>query len=191
MNKFLFLICLLSLTEQIIQDAIYNIIIDNKNYLNYQNNILQISSSNKFEEKSNFRISRISNLFYNIVHVESNLKLSLSSTGILLFQKSIADKQLLTEWIFIKTNDNKYVIQNINKCYMVYKNKDFSCKNVAIREATRFNLIKIYEEVKQSEEDLELIEKEQIDVLIKYIDLSDPLLKREGIPQIKKDENNK
>ena len=36
-----------------------------------------------------------------------------------------------------------------------------------------------------------MIEKEQIDVLIKYIDLSDPLLKREGIPQIKKDENNK
>ena len=34
------------------------------------------------------------------------------------------------------------------------------------------------------------IEREPIDVLIKYIDLSDETLKREGIPQIKKDENN-
>ena len=51
---FIIVICLLSLTEEIIKNAIYNIIIDNKNYLNYQNNILQISFSNKFEEKSNF-----------------------------------------------------------------------------------------------------------------------------------------
>ena len=34
------------------------------------------------------------------------------------------------------------------------------------------------------------MEKEPIDVLIKYIDLSDPTLVREGIPQIKKDNEN-
>ena len=41
-----------------------------------------------------------------------------------------------------------------------------------------------------SEEDLKIIEKEPIDVLIKYIDLSDPTLIREGIPQIQKDHDN-
>ena len=36
-------------------------------------------------------------------------------------------------------------------------------------------------------ENSEILEKEPIDVLIKYIDLGDPDLKREGIKQIKKD----
>ena len=35
-----------------------------------------------------------------------------------------------------------------------------------------------------------VLEKEPIDVVFKYIDLSDPNLIREGIPQIKKDEDN-
>jgi len=37
---------------------------------------------------------------------------------------------------------------------------------------------------------MKIIEREPIDVLIKYIDLRDETLKREGILQIKKDENN-
>ena len=52
-----------------------------------------------------------------------------------------------------------------------------------------FILNKMYRE-KIPNESLELIEKEPIDVLIKYIDLSDPKLDREGIHQIKKDEEN-
>lgn len=36
----------------------------------------------------------------------------------------------------------------------------------------------------------QLLEREPVDVVIKYIDLTDPNLKREGIPQIKKDEDN-
>ena len=39
-------------------------------------------------------------------------------------------------------------------------------------------------------ESVAIIDKEPIDVLIKYIDLSDPNLKREGIKQIQKDEDN-
>ena len=38
---------------------------------------------------------------------------------------------------------------------------------------------------KKYNESLDIINKEPIDVLIKYIDLSDPNLKREGIKQIK------
>ena len=43
---------------------------------------------------------------------------------------------------------------------------------------------------KSPKESLEILDKEPIDVLIKYIDLSDPNLKREGITQIKKDQEN-
>ena len=41
-----------------------------------------------------------------------------------------------------------------------------------------------------TQEDIKLIEKEPIDILIKYIDLNDPNLKRNGIHQINKDFDN-
>ena len=66
------------------------------------------------------------------------------------------------------------------------------CDKDNIDEFTEDNYFifnKIYRE-SNSNESLDLIEKEPIDVLIKYIDLSDPNLKREGIKQIKKDRDN-
>ena len=56
---------------------------------------------------------------------------------------------------------------------------------------SHFHLLKLFSEVKKKNKKDELIvESEPIDVLIKYIDLSDPNLVREGIPQIKKDNEN-
>ena len=69
----------------------------------------------------------------------------------------------------------------------------FICDFVPIEQAEQFILIKIYSEF----EDLnnifknKLINDEPIDVLIKYIDLRDPDLKRNGIHQIEKDNDNK
>jgi hypothetical protein len=40
-------------SKQIINDGVYNIILNENNYLNYQKNNLQISPSDKYEEKSN------------------------------------------------------------------------------------------------------------------------------------------
>ena len=56
--------------------------------------------------------------------------------------------------------------------------------------AIQFNITILYEEVNNTEEEIKLIEKEPIDVFIKYIDLSDPTLVRKGIPQIVKDQEN-
>ena len=53
-----------------------------------------------------------------------------------------------------------------------------------------FKLKKIYEEININKKENEIIEKEPIDILIKYIDLRDPDLKRKGIHQIKKDFDN-
>ena len=69
------------------------------------------------------------------------------------------------------------------------KDNEFLCANEE-KEAVKFDIKKIYEEVKHTKEDLELIDNTPVDVVIKYIDLSDPNLVREGIPQIKKDEDN-
>ena len=53
-----------------------------------------------------------------------------------------------------------------------------------------FKFIRMYREMIHNENN-EILEKEPIDVLIKYIDLKDPDLKREGITQIQKDVENK
>ena len=172
-------------TKQKINDGVYNIILNKNNYLNYNNNILQISSSHKFEDKSNFRIKQISNNSFFIQHVKTRLKITLTSSNL----KLIKNEENEAEWNFIES-DGKYYIQNTKKCYIRYKLKKLICDNISLKYATKFDLIKIYEEVNNSKNDIELIEREPIDVLIKYIDLSDPTLKREGIPQIKKDENN-
>ena len=100
------------------------------------------------------------------------------------------DKDNESNWNFIKS-DVKYYIQNRNKCYIRFKAQNLICDNISLKYATQFILIKIYEEVKNNKYDLKLIEREPIDILIKYIDLSDPKLKRKGIPQIEKDISNK
>jgi len=72
------------------------------------------------------------------------------------------------------------------------KKKKLTCEFENEKKLTKNNYFlfhKMYRE-KLLNESSEIIENEPIDVLIKYIDLSDPNLKREGIEQIKKDEDN-
>ena len=97
----------------------------------------------------------------------------------------------LNFWKFIKTNNNKYIIQNKNNCSILIKNDNIICDNSPLNEPTEFILFKIYEEViLDNQIDNELLDKEPIDIIIKYIDLKDPNLHREGIHQIEKDCDN-
>ena len=61
MYKILWLLILLltKATKQKIKNGVYSIILNEKYFLNYKKKKLQISSSTKFEEKSNFRINKI------------------------------------------------------------------------------------------------------------------------------------
>ena len=107
--------------------------------------------------------------------------------------------KIIEEKINNKINKNiYYYIQNkSNGKYLSYvelnKNKGIlKCNGERINTLNNNNyfiLHKMYRE-KYSNESLEILNNEPIDVLIKYIDLSDPNLKREGITQIKKDEDN-
>ena len=54
----------------------------------------------------------------------------------------------------------------------------------------KFILFKLYEELTLTKEQKEIVDKEPVDVLIKYIDLTDKKLNRTGIKQIQKDEDN-
>ena len=53
-----------------------------------------------------------------------------------------------------------------------------------------FNFIKIFREYEFSKEKINFVKYEPIDIIIKYIDLTDINLKREGIKQIYKDKDN-
>ena len=61
-----------------------------------------------------------------------------------------------------------------------------------MNKASKFKIIKIFSEIKENKNKnyINLLNKEPIDVLIKYIDLKDPKLKRNGIHQIEKDIDN-
>ena len=173
--------------EENIINSVYNLAIDSKNILVYKDNNFKLSNSDYFQDIANFRIIKnYNNEYYNIELAQSNFKLSASPGNLKMVSRDNLDN---VEWSFIKSKNNKYIIKNKNECYIILTSNKITCKN-SIKEAIKFNLIKVYDPVNHSEEDLKLIEKEPIDVLIKYIDLSDPTLVREGIPQIKKDEDN-
>ena len=93
-------------------------------------------------------------------------------------------------WSFINNNKSSVIIRNKNGCYIQISSfNEVTCID-SIQKASKFYLLKIYEEVNHTQEDIKLIEKEPIDILIKYIDLNDPNLKRNGIHQINKDFDN-
>ena len=127
--------------------------------------------------------------YYSIEQIKTGYILIYSNkTKLISFNKR--NHRKIDLWNFIKTENNHYIIQNINKCYIIIINYTIICENISFEKASQFNLIKIYEEIKENKLDNELLNKEPIDVLIKYIDLRDPELKRDGIHQIKKDYDN-
>ena len=89
-----------------------------------------------------------------------------------------------------------YYVQNKgNGKYLSYiegSNGSLICNLEDVNKLTEKNYFifnRMYRE-KSPKESLQILNKEPIDVLIKYIDLLDPNLKREGITQIKKDQEN-
>lgn len=85
---------------------------------------------------------------------------------------------------------SNYYIKNENGCYLKIVASEVVCEYNSIEQTDDFQLIKIYTEFVLKERDRQLIDKEPIDVLIKYIDLRDPSLNRSNIHQIDKDLDN-
>ena len=127
--------------------------------------------------------------YYYIEQIKTGYKLIYSNkTKLIYFNKRKNRKTEL--WNIIKMENDLYIIQNNKKCYIIIINNKIFCENISLEKASQFYLIKIYEEVMENKLDNELINKEPIDVLIKYIDLRDPKLNRDGIHQIRKDYDN-
>ena len=190
---FLILVLISFSIEYIIKEAVYYIMYDNL-FFNYQNKALELTQSSKTDISSNFRIKKnhevLNNSFYYIEDLKFNNYLSLSENKELIFIPLKPNIKESISWNFIKTRDNNYLIFNKNKCFLKIRNFNINCENIPLEQATEFIIIELYEEVKQNKYNIDLIEKEPIDILIKYIDLRDPLLKRDEIHQIKKDYDN-
>ena len=150
-----------------------------------------------------FRIIKNEKNLYVIESKKSRIKLGANDNGHILMvynprDKSFKDKM---EWNIFKIEENQYIVQNNgNKKYMEINNNFFQCINdlptpleqhkSEISNNFRFNFFKLFEEVEIKPEHEQIIQNEPIDVLIKYIDLTDKTLNRTGIKQIQKDEDN-
>jgi len=207
-NIFLFIICFLninnesfSLNESQIPNGVFNIILKKKySSLSFSNEIV-LSKDKLGSDTINVRIKLIENnlnssIYYRIQHLSSKLFLGVKfnnyskDDSLILTPEIIENKTLSFKFNFTKVDNNVYTIQNHNGCFLKELNQKIICVHENPNQYCHFHLLKIFSEVEINKNDEIILEKEPIDVLIKYIDLSDPNLVREGIEQIKKDEDN-
>ena len=173
----------------------------------------KVQFSNKKEGKEeNFRITPTGSGLnsYYIISKPFSKKVGINDSGeLILYNNDITDNERII-WNFIQINDKDYLLQNsYNKKFMEIKNKKDGKNTVyypvctsnlnglyensefdKISNVFKYSFFKLCEEVVLKPEHLEIIDREPIDILIKYIDLTDKTLNREGITQIKKDEDN-
>ena len=164
-------------------------------YLSYYKR--RIIPVNKYRQNTLFRIVKSSNKlnnkykFYYIEEAETKNKFRLCYTENreLIVNNNYIDLHL---WTFFEIDKDNVIIKNDKQCYIKIKKLMVVCENISFSEATKFKLIKIYNEVNEDENisNSEILNNEPIDILIKYIDLRDPNLKRDGIHQIEKDYDN-
>ena len=179
----------LSFSSQLITECVYNLLWNNY-YLSFSKSKIIISDTFDYPA-SLFRIKIISNSsYYYIEEIKTDYTLGYSLNGELFFSEEKKQENSFISWEFINVRENIYVIKNKNNCYIKLNKTKFSCENIPKNNASLLKLVKVYEEVKKNRFDNEIIEKEPIDLLIKYIDLRDANLKRNEIHQIEKDYDN-
>ena len=191
-------------------NAIFRIDSKENNYsLKMEKNVLLFLDSKESKEEL-FRITSIKDDLYYIIYKPLNQFFGIDDKGeIKLYNQDNKNKDEIADkikWKFIKINDNEYSLQNLfNEKFLEMKNKKENGKRKyypiciskintdeidKIGKAFKFSFYKICEEVHIKPEHIPLIENEPVDILIKYIDLTDKTLKREGIKQIDKDFDN-
>ena len=215
--KVVFFIILIFLSNAIVIknesqfNAIFRIDSKENNYsLKMEKNVLLFLDSKESKEEL-FRITSIKDDLYYIIYKPLNQFFGIDDKGeIKLYNQDNKNKNEIADkikWKFIKiNNDNEYLLQNLfNEKFLEMKNKKENGKRKyypiciskintdkidKIGKAFKFSFYKICEEVHIKPEHIPLIENEPVDILIKYIDLTDKTLKREGIKQIDKDFDN-
>ena len=174
----------------------YSFTVDNEHLiLNYK----------KEGKEQNFRIKYSNSNLYFIESISLNKRIGVNDKDELIFF-DINDNENIKEihWNLIKMNSKEFFIQNNYTKKFIENYNDFlrcsgnlteimkkgNLKEANISNSFKFSFLKLYEEVELKKEHIPLIEKEPVDIVIKYIDLTDETLNREGIKQSKKDIEN-
>ena len=202
--KIILLIFILIYTNTVEINGIFRIdSVSNGNSLTDENYSLHFAQKKEKSGTSQlFRLVKSENNLYYIEN-KNHRRIALNENGhvVMIYNPNDPSFQNTMEWNIILLDDNKYIIQNNgNKKFVEINNNFLQCINdlpqpleehkSEINDNFKFTLFKMYEEVTFTDEQKEIVEKEPIDVLIKYIDLTDENLNRTGIKQIKKDEDN-
>ena len=149
---------------------------------------------------SNFRLIRDKSDGFYIESIYNKKRISINDNDrIILYNYKEKKNQQKMIWNLIKLK-NGYLIQNkYSLKYIKEKNLNLVCydksenlydnKKGMINQNFIFSFIKLYEEGDLNS-NIKIINKEPIDLLIKYIDLTDRNLIRIGINQIYKDNDN-
>ena len=199
-----------------LSSAVYYI--STKNYGSYNNLIFNRKEeifhfSNRYEHSmKNIRIIQLKderNIYLmELIKIKMFIGINETSSNYLsLYDNTTFFKENNSKlkWKLYQINDEEFLIQSfLTKKF--WKTKIFlsldcsgEIKNInnqniinssLIDHEYKFSIEKLHDEVIIKKEHISIIDKEPIDVLIKYIDLKDPNLNREGIKQIKKDEDN-
>ena len=162
-----------------IEDAIYNFVYDEYLFFYYNYYTINIEISKSFIAKSNcnfkiqFFLEDKNITYYFIEHITSNFKISCNEKKeINLISEIDENKKDFSLWNFINVVNNSFILQNKkNKCFILIRNNSICCENIPLNMSSQFKLLKIFEEVNEKAINIEMIDKEPIDVIIKYIDL--------------------
>ena len=177
-------------------EGIYKISFSLRNYhINYENNNLLISNFHEYFKLINIKLNN-----YFIELWPLNKILGVNENGEILFYNNNENtiKTNKVSWKIIQINKNKYLIQSVyNNKYLTINNKkhlylsDLSklYLNIIVSKF-KFHLIKLFEENNIKNEYIKFVEDEPIDIVTKYIDLSDKDLNIQGIKYIYKDKDN-
>ena len=197
--------CYINKLDFSIKNAVY-IIRNREGNVNLENNyrieFINSKSSLKknFELIKNNEIDNSSEIYYSIKDVEKNSFLyAEKGKDQLIFSSNNYDKNYGLWKIIPKINEEKnliYYVQNKETKYyweLIKQGNSYQLKmsyksNESLDKNNEFLFIELFQKVKQTKSDL--LEKEPIDVFIKYIDLTDNSLNRSGIHQIRKDYDN-
>ena len=175
-------------------NGVYKIISSlNNNYLKYKKFSLKLMN-----DHTNFRLVLLKSKEYFIEAIFNNKRLGVDNKDNIKLFNPLEENKEKTIWNIIKFDENHFLILNkYNRKFLEAKNDEIICKhNFGIAKTTQipknffFSFLKLYEEKKFIKKNLQNILNEQIDIVIKYIDLQDKNLSRFGIKQIYKDNDN-
>lgn len=173
----LFFLYILYQIEEITNNCVYYIKYENY-FLNYFVNELFLSE--KFDyPNSEFRIIRkiktSKETLYTIAKISSDFQLSYLDKYQLTFERN--KNNSLQLWCLIKNKNDKFFIKNLNGCYVIIDNLKIICSFISEDKAAKFNIIRLFSETEKNMNYSEatLLDKEPIDILIKYIDLYDQI----------------